>query len=151
MVQSTDKTPPSYPGVEYLPPPPVPTIASQGIFFDSKQRLGAEDSWAVVAGDVDGDGDVDVVVANYSEVTENQPNQVWLNDGHGTFQLGQQFHAGTACRALALGDLDQDGDFDLLVRDALVALFLDVEVDHAATGLADPAHEELSARVGGVN
>ena len=55
------------------------TAASGARFIDSGQRLGASDSIGVAFGDVDGDGDLDLVYANSS----NQSNTVWFNDGTG--------------------------------------------------------------------
>jgi hypothetical protein len=46
--------------------------AGWGDFMDSGQSLGGSTSNAVALGDVDGDGDIDVFVANYDE-----PNKVW--------------------------------------------------------------------------
>jgi hypothetical protein len=51
-----------------------------GTFTDSGQALGNGDSEDVALGDVDGDGDLDAVVAN-----SGQHNRVWRNDGSGTF------------------------------------------------------------------
>lgn len=108
--EDSDVGPP--PDVSHLlPPRPVPTSPSTGRFIDSGQRLGNSDSWAVSAGDLDGDGDIDVVVAMYE--TEAL-NQIWLNDGHGRFQRGQQI-PGRGTQTVELGDLDRDGDLDLLV------------------------------------
>ncbi len=64
-----------------------------------------------VAGDVDGDGDPDVVVAGPSPVIE-----LWLNDGVGNLaRAAQQFGTTTdaGIRGLALTDFDGDGDLDL--------------------------------------
>ena len=89
-----------------LPPRAVPTEVSTGQFVDSGQELGKSSSLKVDSGDVDGDGDVDVVVANHE-----QPNRVWLNNGRGQFRAGQEF-AGTNYGDVKLGDLDGDGDLD---------------------------------------
>jgi len=50
-----------------------------GRFSDSGQRLSMENSVDVALFDLDGDGDLDALVANYG------PNRIWLNDGSGTF------------------------------------------------------------------
>jgi uncharacterized repeat protein (TIGR01451 family) len=47
---------------------------TSGVFEDSDQRLGALSSRGVALGDVNGDGDLDAVVAN-----DGQPNRLWLN------------------------------------------------------------------------
>ena len=72
--------------------------------------------WAV--GDLDSDGDLDVFVAT-SEDRPRTPslattNKVWLNDGSGTFSLNSEL-ASTDSSAVALGDLDGDGDPDMFV------------------------------------
>ena len=46
-----------------------------GTFTDSGQTLGTADSRGLVFGDVDGDGDLDAMVAN-----SGQANVVWLNN-----------------------------------------------------------------------
>ncbi|MBH8559684.1 FG-GAP-like repeat-containing protein [Hymenobacter negativus] len=62
-------------------------------------------------GDVDGDGDIDFVVANQLSNTVS----VRLNDGSGGFTGGQEIAVGPAPYSVTLGDVDGDGDLDLLV------------------------------------
>jgi len=47
-----------------------------GIFSDSGQSLGSSNSISVSFGDVDGDGDLDAMIANI----DSQANKVWLNN-----------------------------------------------------------------------
>ena len=65
-------------------------------------------------GDLDNDGDIDIVVANGRHWS--QFNQVFYNDGKGFYRrsslLGAE--ANTSYMALA-ADIDNDGDLDILV------------------------------------
>ncbi len=67
----------------------------------------------VAIGDLDGDGDLDVVVGNFG-----QQDEVWLNDGAGNFTTSE---LAVACcsderktRGLGLADMDGDGDLDIV-------------------------------------
>ncbi len=88
-----------------------------GIFTDSGQRLGNAVSVSVELADLDGDGDLDAVVANgtrtFGRVIE-QPNEVWMNDGSGVFTLGQGL-GDAASYKVDLADIDNDGDVDAFV------------------------------------
>jgi hypothetical protein len=87
------------------------------IFIDSGQDLGSSSSWSVALGDMDGDGDLDAFVGNGGGGL-NEPNEVWLNDGAGTFvDSGQDL--GNSDSRVALGDIDGDGDLDAFVANDL--------------------------------
>ena len=85
-----------------------------GLLADSGQRLGSSFTWSLALGDLDGDGDLDAFAAN-SEVWDPQPNKVWLNDGYGHYTDNGQILGNSVSRAVALGDLDGDGDLDAFV------------------------------------
>ena len=84
-----------------------------GGYSDSGQSLGSANSQGVALGDVDGDGDLDAFVANNGAL--GAPNAVWLNDGSGSFSPGGPGLGTADSRAVALGDVDGDGDLDAFV------------------------------------
>ena len=95
-------------------PNTVWTNNGTGTFTDSGQSLGAARSAGLALGDLDGDGDLDALVGNGGN-TADDPNAVWLNDGTGTFVDSGQSLGAAKTWALALGDLDGDGDLDAFV------------------------------------
>lgn len=65
--------------------------------------------------DYDNDGNTDLYIANYY----NQPDELWLNNGNGTFRYtavdpnpGGDAASSNGCH---WGDVDQDGDMDVLI------------------------------------
>ncbi|MGI9627666.1 MAG: FG-GAP repeat domain-containing protein, partial [Longimicrobiales bacterium] len=96
---------------------PVSELAAQRQFVaNDRTLLGvATDLTASVAlADIDGDGDLDVVVANGRHWP--QANEVFINDGRGRFlerhQLGESW---ATTYGVPTGDLDGDGDIDIVV------------------------------------
>ncbi|RMF79998.1 MAG: hypothetical protein D6744_08590, partial [Planctomycetota bacterium] len=68
---------------------------------------------AVDVGDLDGDGDLDLVVPKNGSPDPDSV-QLILNNGDGTFTVGSSVVTGNGARDAKLVDLDGDGDLDLL-------------------------------------
>jgi Ca2+-binding RTX toxin-like protein len=69
---------------------------------------------AVVAGDFNGDGTLDLAVANSSSASVS----VLLSNGNGTFQAAMNFSTGPGPRSVAVGDFNNDGKLDLVTANA---------------------------------
>jgi len=86
-------------------------------FIDSGQDLGGNvESSAVTLGDLDGDGDLDAVVASFESDSKVYFNQGGMQGGtagifvEAGFNLSEQF-----AMDVALDDLDSDGDLDIFI------------------------------------
>jgi len=108
--------------------------AFKNITSQSETGAGSNSSTTCSFGDVNGDGYLDVVVANLFDSTDHriplfsldvadmiQPNQLFINKGNNTFEdqsasSGIQNLPGTSW-SIALVDYDLDGDVDLFVAD----------------------------------
>ncbi|KOO33881.1 calcium binding hemolysin, partial [Chrysochromulina tobinii] len=69
------------------------------------------DTRSIAAADVDGDGDLDVLLGNYAS-----PSRVLLNAGNGSFPTSIALPGGSALTySIAAADVDGDGDLDVLL------------------------------------
>lgn len=93
--------------VMYLPV--VGTVPS--LTFVESKNDGAPGAWGVIAADFNKDGMLDVVTSNRGSNTVT----VYLGNGNGTFQAGQQITVFTGPFGLAVGDINHDGNLDLIV------------------------------------
>jgi hypothetical protein len=89
----------------------------KGNYRDSGQELGNWSGTDVALGDVDKDGDLDALVANNGEEKTNEPI-LWLNNGQGNFTQSSQKFGFSEASAVALGDLDGDGDLDAYIANS---------------------------------
>lgn len=71
-------------------------------------------TWDIALGDIDGDGDLDLVCSRWEESVSNG-NTAYLNN-NGTLETLPSWVAGSmiGCMAIALGDIDGDGALDMV-------------------------------------
>jgi hypothetical protein len=75
----------------------------------------------MTCGDLDGDGDIDVAVANYDDYTDLTGGgmDVLLGDGHGAFGPAATYDLGGSPEGDTTADVDADGDLDVALGQEL--------------------------------
>ncbi|MDQ2769791.1 MAG: FG-GAP-like repeat-containing protein [Bacteroidota bacterium] len=84
----------------------------RGVFSGGSDPTVGADPFSVTVADLDGDGDLDLLTANFQS-TPSAVN-VQLNNGNGTFGGSQNVGVGRNPFQVVAGDVDGDGDLDLL-------------------------------------
>ncbi|WP_309386855.1 VCBS repeat-containing protein [Cerasicoccus frondis] len=85
-----------------------------GVFTESAHTLGSASTSDVAVGDVDGDGDVDILLANIGS------SKLMLNDGSGVFTASSQSFGVSSTHGVAMADLDGDDDLDIFFANGSV-------------------------------
>jgi hypothetical protein len=87
------------------------TTSQAGVFVDSGQRIGAEETIATLLGDLDGDADLDAVTVG----TGSNATRIWRNDGFGAFEASPQRIGSGSTWGGVLANIDGDADLDLVL------------------------------------
>jgi len=82
----------------------LPSFAAQATFSAGSKPA------SVTLGDVNGDGKLDMITANYNSASVS----VLLGNGNGTFKGQQTFATGTQPFSVTLGDVNGDGTLDIV-------------------------------------
>ncbi len=84
-----------------------------GSFREYRTFAVGDDASSIVAADLNGDGRLDIVTANY-----NSDNvSVLYGTGNGDFEAARNFAAGNQASSVAVGDLNNDAILDLVTHD----------------------------------
>ena len=114
--------------------------------FDPTPDTSANLSSAIDVGDLDGDGDIDAVVANRAAL-----DQILINDGTGNFSDAPRTGA-IRTEDVALGDMDGDGDLDAVFAGADSLVMLNDGsgnfVQGAGFGLPDGKGDDFAVKLG---
>lgn len=105
--------------MEWIVPANRVLLGSSAGLVDSGQKLGARGSQAIALGDLNGNGYLDAFVGNTQSnsrsLRNDEPNEVWFNDGDGHFSDSGQLLGTQRTYAVTLGDVNGNGYLDALV------------------------------------
>jgi len=88
---------------------PGAAFAQSQVFDAPKDFVSGSSPFSVARGDLNGDGKLDLVAANYG----SNDVAVLLGNGDGTFQAAVNFAVGTNPHSVTLADLNGDGKLDV--------------------------------------
>ena len=110
---------------------------------------------SVTIGDVNGDGKLDLIVANNEWDFSDSTLSVLLGNGDGTFESRRTFVAGSTPTPAILGDVNGDGDPDLVVANFLTntasVLFGNGDGTFQSRQTFSTGYNPLSVTLGDVN
>lgn len=92
----------------------APGAGADGSFSQTAQVGVGSNPYNLASGDLNGDGRLDVVTANYGAGSVS----VLLGNGNGTFAPPVNYAAGSNPFGVALGDLNEDGRLDVVVANS---------------------------------
>jgi hypothetical protein len=123
-----------------------------GGFADATAQL-PHDAWQtqkVALGDVDGDGDLDALLANGSSSTSPQVNALQRNDGKGVFtdDPGALPALVESTNDVALDDLDGDGDLDAVFANGTLGFTSAPAANHLFLNGGGGVFADASAQLG---
>ena len=87
--------------------------------FTGQAQFGNSSTFQIALTDVDGDGDLDALLANIGWSGGSGRNELWLNDGSGMFSNATVTNMPTNADdsfGFVTGDIDGDGDIDAVSR-----------------------------------
>lgn len=127
---------------------------SFSVLANSLPGVVSEGSGNLALGDYDNDGDLDLAISGQAKGSLGRITRIYENDGDGGFTWDTaQVLTGVHYSSLAWGDVDNDGDLDLLVQglDALNNTIATLYVNDGGTLTADLGTSLTGLRAGSVD